>query len=196
MRHKYTLIKSFYFELEDAQILIEVYKSQKVKNSISIQWTGENSLAVYAGKFVSLAYIQALLMKNMTSLKNSYRKQIDKVFLDAFSPSEMHEAKAELQEIARVFYKNIITPGYNSRPKSIQIRAQKTIWGSCSTSGTISLNVYLLKVPQALREYVFLHELIHMENPHHQRRFWKILEIYCPNAKLKRKELGKYILPK
>ena len=47
--------------------------------------------------------------------------------------------------------------------QAISIRNQKTRWGSCSNSGTISLNWRLIQLPLFVREYVILHELTHLE---------------------------------
>ncbi len=47
-----------------------------------------------------------------------------------------------------------------------------TRWGSCSTSGTISLNIGLMQVPEVLRDYVILHELAHLNHMDHSAAFW------------------------
>ena len=58
----------------------------------------------------------------------------------------------------------------------IQIRRQRTRWGSCSRSGTISLNACLLFQPPAVVNYLLIHELAHTRHMNHSRRFWRLLE--------------------
>jgi len=64
--------------------------------------------------------------------------------------------------------------------KKVSVRAQRTRWGSCSTSGTLSFNWRLvIGRPEALR-YVVVHELIHIRHHNHSREFWADLEAAFP----------------
>ena len=65
----------------------------------------------------------------------------------------------------------------------VSIRNQKTRWGSCSSTGAISLNWRLLQVPAFVRDYVILHELVHLDHLDHSTRFWERLAKACPNHK-------------
>ncbi|MGA7932679.1 MAG: SprT family zinc-dependent metalloprotease [Kovacikia sp.] len=60
------------------------------------------------------------------------------------------------------------------------IRKQKTRWGSCSSSKTISINCKLLFLPNNLVRYVFIHELCHTVHLNHSSRFWNLVGKYEP----------------
>lgn len=62
----------------------------------------------------------------------------------------------------------------------LQIRRQRTRWGSCSPSGTISLNACLLFQPPEVVNYLLVHELAHTQHMNHSRRFWRLVESLEP----------------
>lgn len=62
----------------------------------------------------------------------------------------------------------------------VTIRNQRSRWGSCSSSGAIALNFRLLQMPPSVREYILLHELMHLRHPNHSRRFWRAVQAVCP----------------
>ena len=64
--------------------------------------------------------------------------------------------------------------------KNIVIRNQKSRWGSCSCNGTISLNWRLIQLPPAVRDYIIIHELMHLRELNHSPRFWREVEKACP----------------
>jgi predicted metal-dependent hydrolase len=71
----------------------------------------------------------------------------------------------------------------------VSIRDQRTRWGSCSSTGCISLNWRLVQMPDAVRDYVLLHELMHLREPNHSRRFWRHVAAVCPDFQQSRRWL-------
>jgi hypothetical protein len=62
----------------------------------------------------------------------------------------------------------------------VSVRNQRSRWGSCSARGHIALNYRLLLMPDHVREYILLHELMHLRQANHSRRFWREVEAVCP----------------
>ena len=63
----------------------------------------------------------------------------------------------------------------------VTVRNQKSRWGSCSRRGTISLNWRLIQTPELVRDYIILHELMHLRQMNHSNRFWQEVAGVCPN---------------
>lgn len=64
---------------------------------------------------------------------------------------------------------------------TVSVRDQSTRWGSCSSRGTVSLNWRLVLLKPDLQDYVILHELAHLTEMNHSKRFWDLLDHYDPN---------------
>ena len=62
----------------------------------------------------------------------------------------------------------------------VSIRNQRSRWGACSSHGSITLNWRLILVPDFVRDYVMLHELMHRRELNHSKRFWKHVAVVCP----------------
>jgi predicted metal-dependent hydrolase len=64
--------------------------------------------------------------------------------------------------------------------RNVTIRNQRSRWGSCSPSGTVSLNWRLLQTPELVRDYIIHHELAHLREMNHSGRFWALVEEAFP----------------
>ena len=72
---------------------------------------------------------------------------------------------------------------YGFKFNRVTIRHQKTRWGSCSPKNNISLNIKLILLPDALVDYVILHELVHTRIHNHSKNFRSELDRYVKNSK-------------
>jgi predicted metal-dependent hydrolase len=63
----------------------------------------------------------------------------------------------------------------------VNVRDQRSRWGSCSRRGTISLNWRLVQAPGSVRDYLILHELAHLRHMNHSDRFWQEVGKLCPD---------------
>ena len=70
---------------------------------------------------------------------------------------------------------------HNFPVRRVTVRNQRSRWGSCSRRGTISLNWRLVQTPLSVRDYLILHELAHLREMNHSRRFWNEVTRLCPN---------------
>lgn len=73
----------------------------------------------------------------------------------------------------------------------ISVRAMKSRWGSCSSTGRLSLNWRILCAPPEVAEYLVVHEMCHLLHRNHSERFWKAVEKAMPDFKKARAILRK-----
>jgi predicted metal-dependent hydrolase len=65
--------------------------------------------------------------------------------------------------------------------RKIPIPQIQSSWGSCSSKGTITLNIELIQVPREYIEYVVVHELCHLKFLHHEIEFYRLLSRIMPD---------------
>lgn len=65
--------------------------------------------------------------------------------------------------------------------RRVQVRLQRTRWGSCSSQRNISLNAALLFVEPRLVRYLLVHELCHLRHMNHSKRYWRLVERFEPD---------------
>jgi predicted metal-dependent hydrolase len=67
------------------------------------------------------------------------------------------------------------------KPKRVQIQRMTTKWASCSTAGRICLSTELLSEAEPFREFVIVHELLHLMVPNHGKLFKSLMTAYMPD---------------
>ena len=66
--------------------------------------------------------------------------------------------------------------------KRVSVRDQSSRWGSCSTTGVLSYSWRLIFAPSFVLDYLAAHEIAHLVEMNHSRRFWRQVERICPNV--------------
>jgi len=78
-------------------------------------------------------------------------------------------------------------------PSSIKITSAKTRWGSCSSKKSINFSWRLIMMESDVVDYVVVHELAHLIEMNHSKRFWEIVEAVLPDYKQRKKRLREVI---
>lgn len=107
------------------------------------------------------------------------------------------EVEANLVELVRAFAREVIerrtlelAEKVGAPIKRVSVRDQSTRWGSCSSSGTISLNWRLVLLRANLQDHVIYHELAHVREMNHSAAFWDLLRQYDPKSDAHNEQLN------
>lgn len=124
----------------------------------------------------------------------------DKISLMKQSQKESESRELNLKR-TDVEFKDMIqemVDKYSQKPdvkvNQIRFRRMKSRWGSCSSNGNLNFNFYLKYLPVNLIEYIVVHELSHLIEMSHNKRFWNIMSEEFPDYKELEDELYIYWL--
>ena len=84
-----------------------------------------------------------------------------------------------------IFYSNAYDFSFNK----VSIKNQKKCWGSCSRKQNLNFNYKIIFLPQKHQDYIIVHELCHLKEFNHSRRFWALVEKIFPDYLNTRREL-------
>ncbi|MFA6410674.1 MAG: SprT family zinc-dependent metalloprotease [Candidatus Buchananbacteria bacterium] len=80
---------------------------------------------------------------------------------------------------------------YGLQFNKINIKNQKTRWGSCSKKGNLNFNFKIALLPPVLADYIIVHELCHLQQFNHSKNFWQLVAKTMPDYLAHRRELRK-----
>ncbi|MBP9020870.1 MAG: M48 family metallopeptidase [Syntrophobacterales bacterium] len=75
----------------------------------------------------------------------------------------------------------VFSLGLQCFPSFVRLSDARRRWGSCSSDNRLSINWRLIMAPPKVIDYVILHELLHIKEKSHSRRFWKLMETILPD---------------
>jgi hypothetical protein len=157
--------------------LIEVRRSRRARRwTLSIPWGAPPLLTVPT--WMPDDEIDHIIQTHRQWIADERAKQRPRLRLDPLGVSEI-EARRAVRELVSMLIEEE-APELGVAPKRIQIRDQRSRWGSCSTAGTLSFNWRLVLAPFDVLDYVVVHELCHLRVPNHSRRFWRLVEARRP----------------
>ncbi len=171
---------------------------RSARRTVVIQITKEGEIIARAPRFMPEREIIKFAEKHGAWIeKNLTRILADKENAEpAFSDEELRalirKAKTVIPEKV-AYFAEIMGVNWGR----ISVRKQSTIWGSCNITGNLSFNCLLMLVPEAVMDYVIVHELAHRLQMNHSAAFWAEVEKVIPDYRNRRrwlkKEGGQYL---
>lgn len=179
---------------------IELHK-RKVEYTIRVSKRARRMrLAIYcSGDFVvtvpkniHLNIIERFIIRKSQWIldKIDYFKSFSKTLFVKNTKADYKKYKDKAQELAekKIEQFNKI---YKFKFNKINIKNQKTRWGSCSRKGNLNFNYKIYLIPEKLSDYIIVHELCHLGQFNHSQKFWKLVAKTIPDYSNIREEIRK-----
>ncbi|MDE3024255.1 MAG: M48 family metallopeptidase [Acidobacteriota bacterium] len=136
------------------------------------------------------AEIDRVLRAHRDWIAEERARQRPRLGLDRRSVSELEGRRAARELVHMLVEEEALALGVEVN--RIQIRDQRTRWGSCSPNGNLSFNWRLVLAPFDVLDYVVVHEVCHLREANHSRRFWRLVESRRPSWRDQRDWLARH----
>jgi len=173
--------------LKDKRISYKIRKSKRAKR-LRMAIYCDGSIVVTQPKNISFSKVEYFiklkanwLLKKLDFFSNS------KGLIPKGTHNDYIKNKEEVFSLisSRI---NELNKIYGYKFNKVNIKNQKTRWGSCSSKGNLNFNYRLMYLPDRTINYVVAHELCHLKEFNHSKRFWALVEKGVPDYKSIKKE--------
>ena len=179
---KTIILKNTELEYQHRRLL----RSRRVRLAISFG----SKIKITTPMFFSEAKIKDFLLQHadwilekVAHFKNKELKSIFPVGHKDFIINKSRALRLVREKIAQL--NNV----YNFRYNKVSIKNTSSRWGSCSKNGNLNFNYKLVYLSDEVATYVVAHELAHLQEMNHGRKFWQLVAKTVPNWKILRKQL-------
>lgn len=131
--------------------------------------------------------------KNWILKKLEMFRSVDSFLLQGHSDEDFQNRKDEVLTLVMRRVKHF-NKALGVSWNDVVIKNQKTRWGSCSKKGNLNINYKILYLSRKMQDYVIVHEMCHLKEFNHSKRFWRLLESVFPEYKEVKGELKSHVL--
>ncbi|MBN1363858.1 MAG: M48 family metallopeptidase [Syntrophaceae bacterium] len=165
---------------------IQKHKEDSLKNKAKEYKTGEHFF--YLGQSYPLEVFsepfdneRVVFRNNRFYLNTQKNKNSWKYYFVSWYKKKAHDFIHERVD----FYSRMLKLRYGT----LKITSAQSRWAACSEDNNLTFSYRLIMVPQAIIDYVIVHELSHIREKNHSPRFWKLVEAFIPEYKTHRRWL-------
>lgn len=199
MKEKKDSIYNLYFADGDETIPCTIHFSDR--KSISIQIKEDATVHVRVPFYTGPGAARRFIEEKREWIRINHQKMCSRLAENAepaLSPAQQKQTeilKKRFLNAAKTYFPRRcaelqkLTGGVYDK---ISIRNQKTRWGSCSQTGTLSFNYRLMMAPPQVSDYVIVHELCHLTHMNHSDAFWKKVADVMPDYAVHRRWLREH----
>jgi len=195
----------FQINVESSVVTVKLEQKRHVKHCY-MRVLSKNEIQIKSNIFFTISDAKSLIEKKKTWIIKQIKRLEEKTLpQDEF----LYFGKVQKKELYNVkdvdkFYKEkaqdyipYLVDKHSKRmnlyPTSIKYRKNKNTWGSCNYKNGLNFNILLCKFPLEVMEYVVIHELAHIKHKNHSKKFWDLVEKYCPDYKNRERTLKSFL---
>lgn len=170
----------------------QILEQKKIKRKYPVKKFHNGELFLFQGRKLILQYKRVPLKPGGFSVKKGFCVRQDKLIYswsqleDLGTDCLTRELRSFYEKTGKSFLQKTLAV-FSSRmqliPNAVRIGSQRSLWGSCSSEGNISLNWRLVVAPPDVISYVVIHELAHLKYLDHSTSFWSLVACFCSNYK-------------
>jgi predicted metal-dependent hydrolase len=174
------MIKNFVNQKED-WILKNLKKTEKLKVNKKTYKEGEEFL--YLGDKYKLKYgdFKEINVTNTLNIPSVMSIRIKKELTNWYIKKAKEVISSQVEHMGKKM---------GAKYKSLRFSDTSSKWGTCFADNSLQFNWRLVMTPLPVLNYVVVHELVHTTEKHHQRSFWRKVDLYTPAYKQHRKWLA------
>ena len=173
--------------IDNTKIEYNIRKHARAKQ-LKLSVSAYGDVRVTVPKYVPIKLVTPFIHLHKSWLLDKLKKAQYIPKPKKLTKEEVVELKIKTREMVRTKLEKF-NRYYNFEYLRITVRNQKTRWGSCSSNKTLSFNCKLALLPEEMVDYIVVHELCHLREMNHSKRFWDLVAQTIPNHRAIRKRL-------
>ena len=183
-------MKKYQITFDEERYTVEVVTRKNMKN-LRLRMITSDTVRISKGHRVSVEKALHFVQEKKEWICTCAKELDQYIHIELRDPYQITKSKLRLQvhpiidnfcQLMGLPFPRIVIGKYSSQ------------WGRCSSRNEIALNVVLQYLPTHLVEYVVLHEVCHLVHMNHSPSFWKLVERYMPDYRMRKKEMHKYLI--
>jgi predicted metal-dependent hydrolase len=196
-------IKNTYFRFKDDKLVVISSSRKLMKKALNLhmRWVSKhygqikNSLRLFdSGRIFcnSNEYLINYVESNSRPAIDIREEQMI-IYAKNLNAANRHLEKKIRTDSMRLVSEMAMKKAAALDTKFAEIKVRKCRkWGACRSNGTITINFCISMLPEELRDYIISHEIAHLKEMNHSKKFWSVVELLCPDYKRLKKDLGRY----
>lgn len=178
-------------EISQQKIAYTLRKSRRARRMrLTINCDGRLTVTLPQSIFWGESSAERMIRKKASWILdklNYFKKHQNKYFFRSTRREFLQHKKAALELATKKL--NYFNSFYCFNFQKISIRNQKTRWGSCSRQGNLNFSYKIALLPEKIADYIIVHELCHLGQFNHSKKFWDLVFQTIPDYKQIRKEI-------